>query len=30
MDLPIIYSDNPKETQDKHYEERKKYLTMLI
>jgi len=30
LDLPIIYSDNPKETEEKHYEERKKYLTMLI
>ena len=30
LDLPIIYSDNPKETQEKHYEERKKYLIMLI
>ena len=30
LDLPIIYSDNPKETEEKHYEERKKYLIMLI
>lgn len=30
LDLPVIYSDNPKETEEEHYEQRKKYLIMLI